>query len=117
MAMTKLRVIDSGEDASDAVLESALRLQLNGSWGEWGPCKIGITPRDMQCAHYQIITHTGWAVTFEVFGVRFGSFRDSFTAEKFMSILRQHGYYTEPSTPNSDRSQVYLWSPPSTVEE
>lgn len=94
-------------NAEYAVFVAALRLELGASWAN-SPCKYTeVTPPDS--GHY-VRTPRGHAVQFTVLGRRFVDLNYAFRAEEVASLLRHHGVWTEPSTPNSDRATVFAAS-------
>lgn len=93
-------------DAEFTVLELALRAQLSALWGADGPCSYREVRVPNQGAYVR--TPKGRAVGFTVLGREFTSFIELSHAERLVELLRGHGVYSEPATPNSDRQRVYL---------
>jgi hypothetical protein len=88
------------------VLRLALGSQLSATWSAPSPCAYRETQPPLSGAYVK--TPSGCAVTFTVLGRDFAAFFEPAHALQLVDILRAYGVYTEPSTPNSDRSQVYL---------
>ena len=89
-----------------AILRWAIVAQLSGTWSDGGPCAYREVAVPASGAYVK--TPGGCAVAFRVMGREFVSFAEPGHALALVDVLRGHGVYTQSSTPNSDRAQVYL---------